>query len=154
MAAFVGRAPSSCPRTDFLLGILETLLFTDPVAQYYAITAEIVGAVLNLSRGEVTSTLRGLHSVLKIDKYLEGITYITPFHASFRDFLSDPSRAGMFFIDSHSEERHVRFVRGAADWFRYRRWRDPRAPPLCVLIQLVNGRLASAETLLARIRPG
>jgi len=125
----------TCPRIDLLLRILETLLFTDPVAQH-KITAKIVEVVLNLSHGEVASTLRGLHSVLRIDKYPDGGTHIQPFHASFLDFLSDPSRSGKYFIDSHSEERHVRFVRGAADWFRYRRWRDSCAPLPCVFIQL------------------
>ena len=127
---------SSCgPRTDFLLRVLDTLLFTDP-GVHDAITAEIVEAVLNLSRGEVASTLRGLHSVLKFDKSRGGILFVTPFHASFLDFLSDPSRAGKYFIEPHSEERHAWFVRGAADWFRFRRWRGSRAPLPCVPIHL------------------
>jgi len=123
---------STCPRTDSLLRIFETLLFTHPVAPD-ALTVEMVEAILNLSRGEVVSTLRGLHSVLKIHKYPVGITHITLFHASFRDFLSDPGRAGKFFIEPHSEERHAMFVRGAADWFRYRKMRDSWEPLLYVL---------------------
>ena len=103
---------STCPKTEFLLRILEILLFTDPVAGQ-TVAAEIVEAVLNFSPGEVSATLRGLHSVLKFGKYRD-LLHFTPFHASFRDFLSDPSRAGKYFIQAHSEERQVRFVRGAA----------------------------------------
>lgn len=122
---------STCRRIDRLLLILETLFFGDPAVRL-CLPAEIIETVLNLSRGEVASTLRGLHSVIKIGNYGGCITHITPFHTSFLDFLSDPSRAGKYFIDSHSEERYVRFVRGAADWFRYRTIRDSWGPILCV----------------------
>jgi hypothetical protein len=40
--------------------------------------------------------LRGLHSLIKIDK--DGIFH--PYHASFVDFLLDPGRSKEFFIDT------------------------------------------------------
>ena len=125
---------SNCPRTDLLLLILETLFFfSDPVWQD-GVCAEIVEAVLNLSPGEVALTLRGLHPALMIKiEEISSETQIEPFHASFLEFLSDPSRAREYFIEPHSEERHVRFVRGAADWFR-NRTRGDWAPLWCVTL--------------------
>ena len=117
---------STCPRTDLLLQILGCLLFTDPVARRRA-TVELIEAVLNLSHGEVVSTLRGLRSVLKIRKYhAREMTRLIPFRAPFLDFLSDPNRAGRYFVDAKAE--HVRFVRGAANWFRHHRTRESRPP--------------------------
>jgi len=114
---------STCPRTDLVIRILKCLFFSDLL--HSRITAETVETVLNLRRGEVKSTLRGLHSVLNIKQYSYRITHVKPYHASFLDFLSDPSRAGKYFINPNSKQRHLGFIRGALDWFRYaRRMRD------------------------------
>ena len=74
---------STCPRTDLLLLILETLFFSDPIVQS-DMTAEMVEVVLNLSHREVASTLHDLHLVLNISEYSGG-TYIEPFHVSLPD---------------------------------------------------------------------
>ena len=120
---------STCPRTDLVVRILKCLFFSDPVPVTQSrITAETVETILNLHRGEVRSTLRGLHSVLNIKRYSNQITHVMPYHASFLDFLSDPSRAGEYFINPNSKLGHLGFIRGAARWFRFARGmrRDPR----------------------------
>ncbi|KAJ7925720.1 hypothetical protein B0H13DRAFT_1600253, partial [Mycena leptocephala] len=58
--------------------------------------------LLELEPGDVQLTLRGLHSVIRILEEVEqDDAYIIFFHhASFRDFLKDPRRAGIFYIGS------------------------------------------------------
>ncbi|KAJ7436605.1 hypothetical protein B0H11DRAFT_1754616, partial [Mycena galericulata] len=62
---------------------------------------------LKLELGDLQLALRGLHSVINIQ---EG-TFVDFHHASFRDFLQDPARAGKFYIGSHSNRtdlcRHI-----------------------------------------------
>ncbi|KAL0569225.1 hypothetical protein V5O48_012739 [Marasmius crinis-equi] len=54
-----------------------------------------IGFLLGLSEGKVAVALRGMHSVLDISN-----SEIRILHASFTDFLEDPSRSGDFHIDS------------------------------------------------------
>ncbi|ESK85364.1 nwd2 [Moniliophthora roreri MCA 2997] len=58
-------------------------------------TPSFVEAFLMLQEGEVISTLRGMHSVLDIGGPYDTIRIP---HASFSDFLRDPTRSGDFFL--------------------------------------------------------
>ncbi|KAJ7822060.1 hypothetical protein B0H14DRAFT_2519081 [Mycena olivaceomarginata] len=49
--------------------------------------------LLELKPGDVQLTLRGLHSIVKMD----GNT-VTVHHASFLDFLNNPTRSGTFYV--------------------------------------------------------
>ncbi|KAJ6524352.1 hypothetical protein B0H19DRAFT_900443, partial [Mycena capillaripes] len=48
-----------------------------------------------MKAGDLKLTLRGLHSLLKVDTSNESITL---HHASFGDFLRDPARSGAFHV--------------------------------------------------------
>ncbi|KAJ7742958.1 hypothetical protein DFH07DRAFT_925433 [Mycena maculata] len=61
-----------------------------------SLDAHEIGQLLELQPGRVALALRGLHSVLEIN--IEGRICI--YHASFRDFLIDPTRSGEFCVDS------------------------------------------------------
>uniref|UniRef100_A0A0W0GAU3 Nephrocystin 3-like N-terminal domain-containing protein n=1 Tax=Moniliophthora roreri TaxID=221103 RepID=A0A0W0GAU3_MONRR len=58
-------------------------------------TPQCIEALLILKEGEVISTLRGMHSILDISGPNDDIRN---FHASFDDFLRDPTRSGYFFV--------------------------------------------------------
>ncbi|KAJ7085046.1 hypothetical protein C8R44DRAFT_862213 [Mycena epipterygia] len=55
--------------------------------------------LLELKLGDVELALRGLHSVLEIPDTFH-LPFINVHHASFLDFLNDPTRAGIFYINS------------------------------------------------------
>jgi hypothetical protein len=55
--------------------------------------------LLELEPGDVQLMLRGLHSLIKVD----GDDVIV-YHASFLDFLNDPTRSGMFYVGG--SQRH------------------------------------------------
>ncbi|KAJ7910477.1 hypothetical protein B0H13DRAFT_1615590, partial [Mycena leptocephala] len=64
--------------------------------------------LLELEEGEVRLALRGLHSVisgLEGDSSAERMMYFH--HASFRDFLLDSGRAGIFYVGSSSHRRDL-----------------------------------------------
>ncbi|KAJ3742804.1 hypothetical protein DFH05DRAFT_1362409, partial [Lentinula detonsa] len=52
----------------------------------------VIETLSGLQTGEVSLVLRGMHSVLRIDK-----THIHILHSSFREYLCDKSRAGHFY---------------------------------------------------------
>ncbi|KAJ3796849.1 hypothetical protein GGU11DRAFT_667295, partial [Lentinula aff. detonsa] len=52
----------------------------------------VIETLSGLQTGEVSLVLRGMHSVLRIDK-----THIHILHSSFREYLCDKSRAGQFY---------------------------------------------------------
>ncbi|KAJ7875717.1 hypothetical protein B0H14DRAFT_2568568 [Mycena olivaceomarginata] len=56
--------------------------------------------LLELKPGDVQLTLCGLHSVVKIDERLQ---HVTLHHASFLDFLDNPTRSGMFYVGSSQQ---------------------------------------------------
>ncbi|KAJ7851305.1 hypothetical protein B0H14DRAFT_2509303 [Mycena olivaceomarginata] len=51
--------------------------------------------LLGLKPGDVQLALRGVHSIVKID---EEFQHVTAHHASFLDFLDNPTRSGMFYV--------------------------------------------------------
>ncbi|KAF9445647.1 hypothetical protein P691DRAFT_784929 [Macrolepiota fuliginosa MF-IS2] len=56
---------------------------------------------LGVSQGRAYGALRRLHSVLQIPKPVNAFRgLLEPFHASFYDYLSSPSRSGTFYIGS------------------------------------------------------
>ena len=62
----------------------------------------IIKEILGLQKGDVVSVLSGLHSVLDIpprDDLENDEIPITLLHASFRDFLTDRTCSGTFFVD-------------------------------------------------------
>ena len=66
--------------------------------------------------GQVEHILRGLHSVLELQVQFDGTTRVTPFHASFPQFLFDKTRAGRYYIDK--ENINADIVRHTADLMR------------------------------------
>ncbi|KAJ7798480.1 hypothetical protein B0H13DRAFT_1673974 [Mycena leptocephala] len=54
--------------------------------------------LVELETGDVRLILRGLHSVICVPA--DDVHMLTTHHASFLDFLHDPSRSGTFYIDS------------------------------------------------------
>ncbi|KAF5376275.1 hypothetical protein D9615_008484 [Tricholomella constricta] len=117
---------STCPHTDRLKRVLGYLLApSDRLSNPpWAATIE---TVLNLRRGEVRLTLRGLHSllgftstsVLDENSEIVGVDIsIQSLHASLGDFLFDKERAGKFYIDL--EECHADIVRGS--WTIFSNW--------------------------------
>ncbi|KAK1224218.1 hypothetical protein PQX77_012875 [Marasmius sp. AFHP31] len=63
---------------------------------------EFVEILLDLAPGDVDMTLRAMHSVLDIDP-----AGITVSHTSFRDYLFDRTRSGIFFIDEEAQTHHL-----------------------------------------------
>lgn len=51
--------------------------------------------LLELKTGDVQLALCGVHSIVKIDEQLQ---HMTVYHASFLDFLDNPTRSGMFYV--------------------------------------------------------
>jgi hypothetical protein len=64
------------------------------IAAKLNLTAHHINQLLGLNSGDVRLTLRGLHSVIKY----KAIFPITVHHASFLDFLKDPTRSGLFHV--------------------------------------------------------
>ncbi|KAJ7122230.1 hypothetical protein C8R44DRAFT_528569, partial [Mycena epipterygia] len=68
-------------------------------------------AVLDLAQGTVRSAFRGLHSILFIPDSDD--RRIRVHHASLHDFLFNPERAGVFFLDidyHHKELARICFT--------------------------------------------
>ncbi|KAK1233408.1 hypothetical protein PQX77_003444, partial [Marasmius sp. AFHP31] len=63
---------------------------------------EFIGILLDLSLGDVHMALRAMHSVLNIE---EGA--VTVSHTSFRDYLFDRARSGIFFIDRDTQTHRL-----------------------------------------------
>ncbi|KAF8079353.1 hypothetical protein FPV67DRAFT_113445 [Lyophyllum atratum] len=83
---------SSCRNLDLLKRILGYILAgPKPLNTGGAITE-----ILRLKPGQLSLTLRGLHSILCYESPLDEIF---PFHTSFSDFIFDPRRAGIFHVD-------------------------------------------------------
>ncbi|KAJ7918026.1 hypothetical protein B0H13DRAFT_1710088 [Mycena leptocephala] len=86
------------PQLLKILMVIASKLFLSPrLAQ--------IEQLLELEDGEVRLALRGLHSLIA---GLEGDNSDYPLglnfhHASFRDFLQDPGRAGIFYVGSSSQ---------------------------------------------------
>ncbi|KAJ7196366.1 hypothetical protein GGX14DRAFT_376192, partial [Mycena pura] len=77
---------SSIPETPNLVSILR-------VIYNFHLEPSEIEELLGLEAGDVRLALRGLHSLIRDEKDL-GLSFI---HASFGDFLNDPSRAGDFY---------------------------------------------------------
>jgi hypothetical protein len=89
---------SATPENSDLVPILRV------IHHLYLVPSDI-DTLLRLGSGDVRLALRGLHSVID---YEEGWGLIF-FHASFGDFLDDPSRAGDFYTgDAAGLERLAR----------------------------------------------
>jgi hypothetical protein len=64
-----------------------------------------VEQLLDLQPGDVGLALRGLHSVLQV---LAVSSYpIVVHHASFRDFLDDPARSGVFCVRGFQQRKDL-----------------------------------------------
>ena len=63
---------------------------------------------LDSERGELSAKLRGLHSLLDINTPNNSIR---AFHASFLDFLRDPTRSGQYCPDTDMQSSFRKFVR-------------------------------------------
>ncbi|KAJ8088928.1 hypothetical protein PM082_014175 [Marasmius tenuissimus] len=110
------RRPGSSPYQqldalyDYILGvnpdyeevslILATVLVVPPKAR----TPACIDLLLGLPAGQVTMTIRGMHSVLDIRGPWDEINL---FHTSFRDYLTDQARSRQFHIDLDSQKYAV-----------------------------------------------
>jgi hypothetical protein len=65
---------------------------------YTPLSVTSIEQLLQLEPGDVQLVLRGLHSVLSLPEDDDDQRGISIHHASFRDFLQDPTRAGIFYI--------------------------------------------------------
>ena len=106
------------PDTDLLLRVLGGLLTparsgSEP---YELESVESLQAILGLHPGQIEHILHGLHSVLELRVYANGIRRVKPFHASFPEFLFDKSRAGRYYINR--EDINADIVRRTADLMR------------------------------------
>jgi len=79
---------SACPTSQ--LPLLKRVL---PFLQLYA-EVSTTEAFLGLRPGQLNLTLRGLRSIVDVD-----VGRLRSFHASFFDFLFDPSRAKYYYVD-------------------------------------------------------
>jgi hypothetical protein len=61
------------------------------------LTVPHVEQLLNLGPGDVQLALRGLYSIVKMPAFNDD-AHITVHHASFLDFLDNPTRSGMFYV--------------------------------------------------------
>jgi hypothetical protein len=84
---------SEVPDRPQLLKILKVITteISDP-----PLSVTSIEQLLELEPGDVRLVLRGLHSVVELPE--EDNDDISFHHASFRDFLQDPARAGIFYI--------------------------------------------------------
>ncbi|KAJ7845482.1 hypothetical protein B0H13DRAFT_2409730, partial [Mycena leptocephala] len=67
------------------------------IAAEFSFPAVHIEQLLELELGDVQLALCGLHSVINLPEDQE-IEQIFPHHASFCDFLQDPTRAGIFYV--------------------------------------------------------
>ena len=96
---------SFCPKSQ--IHLLKRIL---GFAIFYFLPRGIghIAAFLRLSPGKVKLTLRGLRSFVSFEGMWEHLNLM---HASFRDFLVDDARAGMYHVDS-GEWHHIQFCDG------------------------------------------
>jgi hypothetical protein len=91
------------PQLLKILKVITTELSDGPLS----VTS--IEQLLELEPGDVPLVLRGLHSVVELPE--EDNEDISFHHASFRDFLQDPARAGIFCVggDQHCTDlsRHI-----------------------------------------------
>lgn len=80
---------SAVPRRPQLLKILAV------ITAGFWLSIPHVEQFLSMEPGDFHLALRGLHSVIKIDSEEDEFTI---HHASFRDFLDDPTRSGTFYV--------------------------------------------------------
>ena len=88
---------SSQPEPAIVVHVLGCILVVA-----FPLAPVIIEEILGLQKGDVVSVLSGLHSVLDIpprDDLENDKIPITLLHASFRDFLTDRTRSGTFFVD-------------------------------------------------------
>ncbi|KAF7378501.1 Nwd2 [Mycena sanguinolenta] len=79
---------------DFHPQLLEILMFLEEF-----LSLEQIGYLLGIRTSELRLILRGLHSVINVPEHDLGM-HLLAHHASFLDFLNDPSRSGPFHIGS------------------------------------------------------
>ncbi|KAI3619128.1 nwd2 [Moniliophthora roreri] len=89
---------SSNPHRSKVRDVIWTLILLGP---RMSLTPEIIEVFLFLPKGDVISTLRGMHSILNVRGPRDEIQI---FHASFSDFLRDKSRSAYFFLGSELEQ--------------------------------------------------
>jgi hypothetical protein len=77
--------------------LLKILKLTITELSYFPLSVTSIEQLLELEPGDIPLVLRGLHSVIKLpEDNNEGI--LSFHHASFPDFLQDPTRAGIFYV--------------------------------------------------------
>ncbi|KAJ6543274.1 hypothetical protein DFH09DRAFT_1173782 [Mycena vulgaris] len=79
----------------FRSSLLEILV---AVHAQFALTVSDLEQLLELDEGDIALILRSLHSVIWAED--EHRSQVTVYHASFLDFLEDPSRSGSFHVGS------------------------------------------------------
>ncbi|KAJ7844795.1 hypothetical protein B0H13DRAFT_1647773 [Mycena leptocephala] len=84
--------PAARPR---LLAILAIILLD------IRLDLDHIEQLLELKPGDVPLALRGLHSVLNFEQY------ISFHHASFRDFLENPTRSGIFYVGGQQHRTNL-----------------------------------------------
>ncbi|KAJ6586177.1 hypothetical protein B0H19DRAFT_1017056 [Mycena capillaripes] len=75
------------PSHNHLVAILR-------IVHHFQMTPSQIEVILGMEPGDAELSLRGLHSVVQRNEWEE----LEIIHASFRDFLSNPSRAGSFYV--------------------------------------------------------
>ncbi|KAK1218928.1 hypothetical protein PQX77_018370 [Marasmius sp. AFHP31] len=85
------------PNRERLLLVLAVVLIINSHS-----SPEFIEILLDSAPGDVHMTLRAMHSVLDI--YEDSITVS---HTSFRDYLFDRTRSGIFFIDQEAQTDHL-----------------------------------------------
>ncbi|KAJ7181553.1 hypothetical protein C8R43DRAFT_1116920 [Mycena crocata] len=84
------------------------------VLENFKLSLGDIEQLLDLSPGDVQLSLRRLHSVMRVPS--DGST-ISMYHASFRDFLADPTRSDEFCVDAL--ERHDELARSVLKALSY-----------------------------------
>lgn len=95
---------STHPDPDTLVRVLSTILvFRSPQP------AIVIEEILEMEKGEIPVVLQGLHSLLEgLDVYIsKPYSRIRIRHASFRDYLLDSSRSGVFYIAGTVLDAHL-----------------------------------------------
>ncbi|KAJ7118225.1 hypothetical protein C8R44DRAFT_878843 [Mycena epipterygia] len=105
---------SAIPGRPQLLRILTV------IGEDYNLTADLIEQLLELKPGDVGLALRGLHALVEINVFDDDAA-ITVHHASFLDFLNDPTRSGLFNINSQHRSDLARQILKA---FSYK-YEDP-----------------------------
>jgi hypothetical protein len=78
---------------DFHPQLLRILVFVKK-----RLSLEQIGQLVELPIGELRLMLRGLHSVIYVPE--SDFSWVSAHHASFLDFLKDPSRSSPFYVGS------------------------------------------------------